>query len=151
MATTNIPPFGCDVRGASAEQKREFFNLLIEASNRKTAILGDSNYYGIDTSGDWNVISSNDYAMEIFTQIIPIEQGIAILKGEEEPKTERFIKPTDKQLIEFAILFNDGVVDHKKLADMVGYAEFLIDRLHENGDVLIKSSKEIESANPPKQ
>jgi hypothetical protein len=82
---TKIPPFGCDVRGASAEQKREFFNLLIEASNRKTAILGDSNYYGIDTSGDWNVISSNDYAMEIFTQIIPIEQGIALLKGEEEP------------------------------------------------------------------
>lgn len=55
---------------------------------------------------------------------------------------ERFVKPTDDQLIKLAILFNDGKLDHEKLADMLSYVEFVIDRLYENGDVLVPSSKE---------
>lgn len=53
-----------------------------------------------------------------------------------------FIKPEDKQVIDIAILFNEGVIDTHKLADMVAMADFIIDRLYENGDVTVKSSKE---------
>lgn len=55
---------------------------------------------------------------------------------------ERFKKPTDEQIIKSAILFNDGNIDKKKLSDMVALAEFIINRLHENGDILIPSSTE---------
>lgn len=57
---------------------------------------------------------------------------------------ERFKMPTDQQLIEMAIVFNEGVIDRQKLADMVAYASLILDRLYENGDVLIQSKKEKE-------
>ncbi len=57
---------------------------------------------------------------------------------------EAFEMPTDKQLIEIAILFNDGKIEEQKLADMVGMANFILDRLHENGNIKTKSKKEIE-------
>jgi hypothetical protein len=56
--------------------------------------------------------------------------------------TDRFKKPTDKELIESALLFNDGKIQKTKLRDMVAMAEFIIDRLYENGNCLTKSSKE---------
>lgn len=55
---------------------------------------------------------------------------------------ERFKMPTDDQVIKFALVFNDGKVEHHKLADMVGFLQMVIDRLYENGDILIPSSKE---------
>jgi hypothetical protein len=51
----------------------------------------------------------------------------------EEPSQERFTKPTDKQLVEIALLFNDGKIRKSKLRDMVAMAEFIVDRLYENG------------------
>ncbi len=57
---------------------------------------------------------------------------------------ERFKKPTDQQIVEIAILFNNGIIDKGKLSDMVAMCDFVVDRLHEHGDVAIKSSKEIE-------
>lgn len=60
----------------------------------------------------------------------------------EHKQKERFIKPTDKQLIEIMILFNNGKFQKSKLTDMLSAAEFIIDRLYENGDVSKKSSKE---------
>ena len=57
-------------------------------------------------------------------------------------KQKRFIKPTDKQYVEIALLFNYGKLERAKLRDMVAMAEFITDRLYENGDVSIKSSKE---------
>jgi hypothetical protein len=57
---------------------------------------------------------------------------------------ERFKKPTDQQLVEFAILVNEGEVDMEKLSSMVGMCEMIIDRLHEHGDVTMKSTNEIE-------
>lgn len=54
---------------------------------------------------------------------------------------ERFKKPTAKQMIDTAIIFNDGHMDAKKLTDMVAMCEFVIDRLYENGDMSIPSSK----------
>ena len=52
------------------------------------------------------------------------------------------LMPTDKQLIDIAILFNDGKLDKEKLACMVGMCEFVLDRLKENNDVTKASSKE---------
>jgi hypothetical protein len=57
-------------------------------------------------------------------------------------KAQRFTKPTDQQMVEMAILFNDGKMDLDKLADMMAYAQCLIDRLYENGNVTIPSSFE---------
>lgn len=56
----------------------------------------------------------------------------------------RFEKPSDNELIEIAILFNDGKMEIDKLADMTGYVQFVIDRLYEHGNIRSKSSKEIE-------
>ena len=62
-----------------------------------------------------------------------------------QPKEgERFILPTDKELIEIGIIFNDGKLEQGKLTDMLAMANFIIDRLYENGDVSKKSSKEID-------
>jgi len=54
----------------------------------------------------------------------------------------RFQLPSDKQMVDIAILFNDGKLERQKLADMLAYGQFIVDRLYENGDVGIPSSKE---------
>lgn len=59
-----------------------------------------------------------------------------------EVAEERFVKPTDEQIIKGAILFNNGGLDHEKLGDMVALCMWAIDRLYENGDIQIPSSKE---------
>lgn len=61
-----------------------------------------------------------------------------------EPSEPTSIKwPTEKQLVDVAILFNDGELDADKLGDMVGMSMFILDRLRENGDVKVPSSKEL--------
>lgn len=57
---------------------------------------------------------------------------------------ERFKMPTTKQICDIAILFNqeDGVVDKQQLANMLAMSEFILDRLYENGDIMIQSTKE---------
>lgn len=64
-------------------------------------------------------------------------------------KEERFKKPTDNQIIEFAIVFNEGKLEQEKLADMVGFCQMVIDRLYDNGHIAAKSKREIEIENPP--
>lgn len=54
----------------------------------------------------------------------------------------KFKMPSEEQIIHFALVFNDGKVQPEKLADMVGMCNLIIDRLYENGDILIPSSKE---------
>jgi len=54
----------------------------------------------------------------------------------------RFQLPSDQQIVELAILFNDGNIDKEILTKMVSLADFIIDRLYENGDVSKPSSKE---------
>ena len=56
--------------------------------------------------------------------------------------TERFKKPTDQQMFEFALLFNEGKIEREKLADMIGMCQMLIDRLYDNGDIMIPCDKE---------
>jgi len=55
---------------------------------------------------------------------------------------EGFMMPSEKQMIDIAILFNDGILDAQKLSDMVSYAQFILDRLYETGDVAIAGEKE---------
>ena len=53
--------------------------------------------------------------------------------------------PTDQQLIDFASLFNidkDNMVSMKEMGDMCAMTQFVLDRLYENGDVMIKCSTE---------
>ena len=54
----------------------------------------------------------------------------------------RFQLPSDQQIVELAILFNNGNLDKEILIKMVSLANFIIDRLYENGDVSKPSSKE---------
>lgn len=70
-----------------------------------------------------------------------LDDAAATLK---ELAAGRFKMPTDQQVIEFALVFNDGRIQPDKLADMVGFCQMVIDRLHDNGDIMVKSKQEIE-------
>lgn len=54
----------------------------------------------------------------------------------------RFQLPSDQQVVELAVLFNDGSLDKEILTKMVSLADFIINRLYENGDISKQSSKE---------
>jgi len=64
--------------------------------------------------------------------------------------TERFKMPTYRQLTDIALIFNEGIIDIDKLGRMVSMSEFILDRLHENGIVDVKCSKEKEIENDDK-
>lgn len=58
-------------------------------------------------------------------------------------KAERFKKPTDHEYVEIAVLFNQGKFDDA-VVDMIAMAEFIVDRMYDNGDIKHKSLREIE-------
>lgn len=58
-------------------------------------------------------------------------------------REERFIKPTYEQLINAAILFNDGNLEKETLSNMVSLSMWVVDRLHENGDIRKATAQEI--------
>lgn len=55
---------------------------------------------------------------------------------------ERFKRPTDSEVVKSAIVFNDGKMDQDELTNMVALADFIINRLYENGDITIPASNE---------
>jgi len=63
--------------------------------------------------------------------------------------TARFNKPTPDQIVEFAIVFNEGEIDRDKLVCMVGFCQMVVDRLYDNGDIMKKSLQEIEDEKTP--
>lgn len=100
---TKIQPFGCDVRKASDEEKREFLRLLNEIERDQRPYSGSCfNYFGITYEG---VVDAYDYTKDaklVFTHLIPISEGIAILKqalGEEEKPKENDVR---EKLAEYA-------------------------------------------------
>lgn len=62
--------------------------------------------------------------------------------------TERFKRPTNEELCEFALLFQtengEKPIDKELLVEMVGFTNLIIDRLYENGDITKRSSKEVD-------
>ncbi len=62
--------------------------------------------------------------------------------GLKPDTTDRFTIPTDEQLIKLAILFNKGKIDYPTISNMVSLCRFIIERLNENGDIMVPSSKE---------
>lgn len=62
----------------------------------------------------------------------------------EQTKVERFIKPTDDQIVKFAIVFNEGKIEEQKLADLVGFCSLVVNRLYDRGVINKKSDEEIE-------
>lgn len=80
---------------------------------------------------------------EIIYNRVPMERAKQIYRqlGESIGAT-RFEMPTESQLINLSILFNDGKLEPEPLSNMVAMCEFILNRLHENGDVSIRSSKE---------
>lgn len=106
---TKIPPFGCDVRGASAEQKREFLELLTKTDRMKFG--GICEYYGWSIYNTPDNAIDKDEAIQKFTRIIPIEQGIALLKGEEEKYEIHPIHLTNGKMATFHIPKNATEAD----------------------------------------
>lgn len=56
---------------------------------------------------------------------------------------ERFTMPTDEQLIEIAIIINDGRLNAFEISNMVAMSTLILDRLYENGSIEVPSKKEI--------
>lgn len=57
------------------------------------------------------------------------------------PALPRFTMPSDDHLVKIAILFSDGKLDRDQLSAMVGMCQFVLDRIQENDDVTVPSSK----------
>ncbi len=108
------------------------------------------------TEGEWQLTSLNNIiingdvviihgASNDDTNLMHLAPAMRqeLLKMEEE----RFTMPTDKQLIDIAVLFNDGVLDREKLTDMVSMCQLILDRLHEHGTIEKPSSNENEELN----
>jgi hypothetical protein len=125
-----------------------------------TTLPGNRHSYVIDLnrgdrSGEWVRFEDREYYLDISVVQTVMQTnpeyttGMANLtkqladkdKEIEALKKGRFKLPDDKQIIEIAILFNDGKIN-TKLYDMVGMCQFVIDRLYENGDISKASSKE---------
>lgn len=82
-----------------------------------------------------------DDAMNQLIGILDNKEIVEHLSSPLEAQT-RFILPTDEQIINTAFVFNDGKLDPEELTNMVSMCMFVVDRLYENGDMLIPSSKE---------
>lgn len=52
--------------------------------------------------------------------------------------------PDDENLINAAILFNDGKLEKEVLANMLGYLFFVLHRLLENNDITVPAKYELE-------
>jgi len=82
-------PFCCDINSGSVEERNEFKRLFNLASKR--GFLFKALYYGIDKDGGFDCENNNwDNRLSKFTRIIPLSEGITILKEMvgEGPKTK---------------------------------------------------------------
>ena len=97
-------PFCCDINSGSAEERNEFKRLFQKVSNLNWRFR----YYGINNNGFFDCWNDTKYAWHFFTRIIPLSEGIAILK---EMVGEETKQPTDLKVV------RDRIVDavHKSL------------------------------------
>jgi hypothetical protein len=102
----------------------------IQYQNKKAKLV---NYNAKDGRAEIKFLEGNKNPFWVNENEVSYSQSQAV---------ERFKFPTDKQIIDFAIVFNDGKIEKEKLADMVAMCEMILHRLHENGDVTIPSKNE---------
>lgn len=82
-------PFCCDITSGTTEEQNEFKRLYDEA----TKVEHEYNFvfYGFDRNLNENYFLTRISALKWFTRIIPLSEGILILKkmiGEETPKED---------------------------------------------------------------
>ena len=78
-------PFSCDINSGSVEERNEFKKMFERASRRKDWQFR-ATHYGINRINNFDCEVSTEAAIQGFTRIIPLSEGIAILKemvGEE--------------------------------------------------------------------
>jgi len=105
------------------EEAKQFFDLFRETRKE----IADENGYHLETA-----------IKKTFEKWSSLKIGMP-----ENTPTVRFLLPSDEQLIKFAVSFNDDKLEPEKIVVMLSMARFLIDRLYENGNVLIPTSKQL--------
>ena len=95
-------PFCCDITSGTEQEQDEFKRLYRIASHNNTWGFM-STYYGIYVKRMFDYWESQERAINSFTRIIPLSEGIQILKemvGEEtEPKEDDNLKLALKEAI----------------------------------------------------
>jgi len=85
MSTKTPTPFCCNILEGSEQERNEFMKMLYKYDSSEY-FAGTHPYYGIDREGRANCEVYFDDANNLFTRILPLSEGIAILKemvGEE--------------------------------------------------------------------
>lgn len=104
-------PFCCDITSGTEQERAEFKRLYRKAS-KHYELEFNCVHYGFDKQGTYTNFVNRSMALNAFTQILPLSEGIAILKqmvGEDEVKTTY-----TEQEIDFAYLagvFNVSGID----------------------------------------
>ena len=110
----NISPFCCDITSGTPEEQQEFKRLFLKASEEDYWSF-IPNYYGYDKGYKWGYDYSEIIASRDFSRIIPLSEGIAILKeyvGEEsKPKVSAQYTESDIDLAYLAGVFNASGID----------------------------------------
>ncbi len=75
----NIQPFSCNIKSGTKKERDEFKRLFVKSSNK--GLRFNFVYYGYDIYGSWNMWATADLAKKNFTRILPLSEGIEILKG----------------------------------------------------------------------
>jgi len=122
----------------------DWFYSKLEAKDKEIAELKQT----IEMRNDYyetKIENLNKAYGNEFKENLDLINQIADLKAKMEAadSKERFEMPDDKTVIDFAILFNDGILDHEQLSNMVGMCQMILDRLYEHGNVTQKSKQEI--------
>jgi len=115
-------------------------SLELESAKKEIAELKEkvNELTMADMTHEYNNAEAEKFQPEYERQIKePLEQEIERLKG-----LVRFQMPTDEQIAKAAIVFNDGRIDEEELTNMISLCLFVVDRLYDNGDIMIPSSKE---------
>lgn len=89
-------PFCCDITSGTDKERNEFERLYSMASNDKWGFL--HRYYGYK-HGKWKYEPYNLSAIQYFSRILPLSEGIAILKqmvGEGEKENDGWISVKDR-------------------------------------------------------
>lgn len=145
MGTSSAGCMYCATYG-SIEQRKE---AAIRIAGWIKAGIESKRYHQEPVAGSLKTAKEVLKSDDDFTESISeIEEALIIERMElyadqfRQSPVERFQRPTDEQIVKAAIVFNDGKMDKKELMNMVALCDWVIDRLYENGNILIPSSKE---------